>query len=160
MIFLKFSTKELVLQAMIAAVYVAITFAFYSVSFMQEQFRISEILLILVLVHPKNMVGLTLGTVLANALSPVGILDVIVGSFASYLSMQLMVKLKNKWLKYLMPALVNGIIIAIMLKVVFDLPLIALMISVFASEFVVTFIPWVIFGSKIVENDKIREFFA
>src|SRR5690554_1067129 len=99
---------------MIAAVYVAITFAFYSVSFMQEQFRISEILLILVLVHPKNMVGLTLGTVLANALSPVGILDVIVGSFASYLSMQLMVKLKNKWLKYLMPALVNGIIIAIM----------------------------------------------
>ncbi|NLW15329.1 MAG: QueT transporter family protein [Erysipelothrix sp.] len=157
---MKFSTKELVLQAMIASMYVVITFLFQSVSFGAEQFRAAEFLLILVLVHPKNMVGIILGTLIANLFSTVGIVDVAVGTFATYLALVLMTKLKGKWLKYLMPAVVNGVIIAIMLNVVFDLPLVITMFTVFGSELIVTMVPWLIIGDKLIENPKIKEIFG
>ncbi len=157
---MKFNTKELVLQAMIAALYVAITFAFQGVAFGSEQFRASEMLLILVLVHPKNMVGIVLGTLLSNGFSPVGIVDVVVGTFATYLSLVIMTKLKNRWLQYLVPSVINGIIIGLMLNVMFDLPLVITMFTVFASELIVTFVPWGIFGKRITENETIIEFFA
>ncbi|NMB18842.1 MAG: QueT transporter family protein, partial [Erysipelothrix sp.] len=114
------TTKELVLQSIIAAVYVAITFVFQSMSFMPQQFRVSEFMLILVLIHPKNALGIILGTLLANVFSSVGAVDIVVGTFATYLSLKLMVRVQLKWLKYLMPSIINGIIIGIMLYAVLD----------------------------------------
>lgn len=154
------TTKELVLQSIIAAVYVAITFVFQSMSFMPQQFRVSEFMLILVLIHPKNALGIVLGTLLANVFSSVGAVDIVVGTFATYLSLKLMVRVQIKWLKYLMPSIINGIIIGIMLYVVLDFPLIYSAVSVFVSEAVVTFIPWYIIGDKIIKNRRIIEIFG
>lgn len=154
---MKLNTKELVLQAMIAALYMAVTFAFQGVAFGSEQFRASEMLLIVVLINPKNMVGIILGTLLSNGFSPVGIVDVVVGTFATYLALVLMDKVKIKWLSYMMPSIVNGIIIGLMLNVMFDLPLLLTMGSVFASEMIVTFVPWILIGDRIIKNDKIIE---
>ena len=154
------TTKELVLQSIIAAVYVAITFVFQSMSFMPQQFRVSEFMLILVLIHPKNALGIILGTLLANVFSSVGAVDIVVGTFATYLSLKLMVRVQLKWLKYLMPSIINGIIIGIMLYAVLDFPLIYSAVSVFVSEAVVTFIPWFIIGDKIIKNRRIIEIFG
>lgn len=154
------TTKELVLQSIIAAVYVAITFVFQSMSFMPQQFRVSEFMLILVLIHPKNALGIVLGTLLANVFSSVGAVDIVVGTFATYLSLKLMVRVQIKWLKYLMPSIINGIIIGIMLYIVLDFPLIYSAVSVFVSEAVVTFIPWSIIGDKIIKNKRIIEIFG
>lgn len=142
---------------MIAALYMAVTFAFQGVSFGSEQFRASEMLLIVVLINPKNMVGIILGTLLSNGFSPVGIVDVVVGTFATYLALILMNKVKIKWLSYMMPSIVNGIIIGLMLNIMFDLPLLITMGTVFASEMIVTFVPWILIGDRIIKNDKIIE---
>jgi len=154
------TTKELVLQSIIAGVYVAITFVFQSMSFMPQQFRASEFMLILVIIHPKNALGIVLGTLLANVFSSVGAVDIVVGTFATYVSLKLMVRVQLKWLKYLMPSIINGIIIGIMLYVVLDFPLIYSAVSVFVSEAVVTFVPWFIIGDRIIYNERIIDIFG
>ena len=153
-------TNELVLQSMIAATYVAVTFVLQSISFMPEQFRASEFLLILVLIHPKNAVGIVIGTLLANTFSAAGAIDIVVGTFATYAALNIMVRIKHKWLKYLVPSIVNGVIIGLMLAFLFDLPWYYAMTSVFISESIVTFIPWVLLGDRIVKNSKLREMFS
>ena len=154
------TTKELVLQAFIAGLYVALTFAFQSVSFMAEQFRISEFLLILVLVHPKNALGILVGTALANTLSAAGPIDIVVGTFATYVAIQMMIRIKIKEVSYLSPAIANGVIIGIILTVLFELPILYTMGSVFVSEVIVTFVPWVLVGNLILKNETIREIFG
>lgn len=157
---MKNKTNELVLQGLIAASYVAITFVFQSVSFMPQQFRISEILIILVLVHPKNTIGIVIGTLIANIFSSVGPVDIVVGTFATYVSLWLMVRVKIKWLKYLSPAIANGVIVGIMLAIVLDMNVFIAMGSVFVSEVVVTFVPWLLIGDRILKNKGIREMFG
>lgn len=154
------TTKEIALQALIAAVYVAITFVFQSMSFMPQQFRISESMLILVLFNPKHILGLTLGTIIANSFSTVGLIDIAVGSFASYVSLWFMVRLKDKYMKYLAPAVVNGIIVGLMLAIVFELNFVYAMGSVFASEVLVTFVPWVLIGEKVLKNEELKRIFG
>lgn len=157
---MKNKTNELVLQGLIAASYVAITFVFQSMSFMPQQFRISEILIILVLVHPKNTIGIVIGTLIANIFSSVGPVDIVVGTFATYVSLWLMVRVKIKWLKYLSPAIANGVIVGIMLAIVLDMNVFIAMGSVFVSEVVVTFVPWLLIGDRILKNKGIREMFG
>lgn len=157
---MKNKTNELVLQGLIAASYVAITFVFQSMSFMPQQFRISEILIILVLVHPKNTIGIVIGTLIANIFSSVGPVDIVVGTFATYVSLWLMVHVKIKWLKYLSPAIANGVIVGIMLAIVLDMNVFIAMGSVFVSEVVVTFVPWLLIGDRILKNKGIREMFG
>lgn len=157
---MKRATHELALQALIAGLYVAITFVFQGVSFMAEQLRLAEFLLILVLLHHKNMVGILLGTLLANTLSPIGVLDIVVGSFATYAVMWLMVRVEIKWLKYMAPAIGNGVIIGIMLAFVYGLPVFYAMGSVYLSEMIVTFVPWVLIGDKILKNKTIQGIFG
>lgn len=154
---MKNKTNELVLQALIAAAYVALTFVFQSLSFMPSQFRISEFLIIVVLIHSKNTLGIVLGTLIANLLSPIGPLDIVLGTFATYCAIWMMVRLKSKGLKYLAPAIANGVIIGLMLAFVLDMNLWVAMSSVFASEVVVTFVPWILVGDRILKNDGIRE---
>lgn len=160
MIELNFKTKDIALQAMIATSYIVVTFSFQGVSFMAEQFRLSEFLLILVIFSKKNSVGIVLGTLISNMLSPVGVVDVIVGTGATALSCYLMDVIKVRWISYLIPAIVNGVIIGIMLHVVFTLPLIASMISVFVSELVVTFVLWTLVGDVILKNTQLQEIFS
>ena len=152
-------TKELALQSLIAALYVVVTFAMQAFSFGAEQFRISEFLIIVVLFSPKNMKGIIIGTLLANLFSPVGIIDIVVGTSATALACFLMVSVKNRYFSYLMPAVINGVIIGLMLYLVMDLPLVASSVSVFVSELIVTFIPWIIVGNTLLKNDKLREIF-
>ncbi len=157
---MKKTTHELVLQALIASVYVAVTFALQSVSFMPVQFRVSEVMLILVLFNPKHALGLTVGTVIANSFSTVSVIDIVVGSLATYISLWFMIYLKNKKMKYLAPAVFNGIIVGLMLTLVLDLPLLYSMFSVFGSELVVTFVPWILIGDKVLNNDGMKRIFG
>lgn len=67
---LKFSTKRVVLVAIIAALYVVLTIGLAPVSFGPIQFRISEALKVFVLFEPFTAFGIGLGTFLANIASP------------------------------------------------------------------------------------------
>lgn len=83
---MKKSVKKIVLTALIAAIYAALTLAVSPISYGPVQFRISEALIMLVAFTPLAVPGLTLGCVLANLMSPYGIIDILLGSSATFLA--------------------------------------------------------------------------
>ena len=66
----KMYLKDLIFQALIGAIYVVLVLVLIPISFGQVQFRIAEALLVLVFFNKKNMIGLLLGTFVANLFSP------------------------------------------------------------------------------------------
>ena len=90
--------KTICYNAIVAALYVALVYLFYFMSFEAVQFRIAEILIFLVLINKKYTIGITLGCFIANILGPFGIIDAVVGSFATLLSCILIVICKKAWL--------------------------------------------------------------
>ncbi len=97
-------------QALTAAAYAALTWALPALSYGPIQFRISEVMTLLAFFNPQYIVGLTLGCALANMFSALGVVDVVVGTFASFLALYTMSKIKNIWVASLMPAVFSVII--------------------------------------------------
>ena len=77
------SVRRLTFAALIAASYAVITILTASFAYGPIQFRIAEALCILPFFMPFTTWGLFVGCILANLLSPVGIMDVIFGSLAT-----------------------------------------------------------------------------
>lgn len=121
---------RLVLSAVIAALYVALTLVqemiFPTSASMAVQFRVSEALTVLSLFTPAAIPGLTVGCFVAN-FSVLGALptDIILGSLASFLACFFMYRLKDMtvkgfpFLSLLMPALFNGVIIGAEIEIFF-----------------------------------------
>jgi uncharacterized membrane protein len=82
-----------------------------------SQFRISEALNLLVFFNPTYTIGLTLGCFLANIMSTVGPLDMVLGTSATLISCLIIVFLskliKNLFVASLIPTIVNAIIVPI-----------------------------------------------
>ena len=64
------TTRRVVLISMVAALYVVLTIGIAPLSFGPVQFRVSEVLKILVLFDPFLALGIGIGTFLANLTSP------------------------------------------------------------------------------------------
>ena len=138
-------TKRIVLTAVIAALYAVTTLVIAPLSFGNYQFRISEVLVLLALFDPLYIGGLTLGCFIANMLGPNGIMDVIFGTIATFISV-LAVYYTPKVIKNsksaliidsLWPTIINGIIVGGMLSYLYALPLILTVFQVALGEFVV-----------------------
>ncbi len=137
----KFSVLDLSRQAIIAAIYVVLVFAFQWISFQDIQFRVAELLLLLVFFDKKSVVGLTLGVVIANLFSPMLAYDMTFGVAATLLTLASLVLLR-KWpfIALVFPAIFNGLLVGYSLYLAFDLPFIASAISVAIGEFTVTYL--------------------
>ena len=155
----RFTLKDLILQALVAGIYVALTLVFSSISYGDIQFRIAEVLIILVLFNPKFAIGILVGTLLANINSTLGPIDWICGTLASAISIVLMLKLykKSVALALLAPAAVNGVIVAWMLYVVLQLPILYSIATVFFGEFVVVFIGGGLLYQSLSNNQGFRK---
>lgn len=79
-------TKSLVRMAVIAALYAGLTYAVLPLSFGAVQFRLSEALLILAAYSGSAVPGVALGCLLANIASPLGPIDMAVGTLATLLA--------------------------------------------------------------------------
>ena len=79
-------TKRIVITAAIAALYAVTTLVIAPLSFGSYQFRISEVLVLLALFDPLYIGGLTLGCFIANMLGPNGMMDIIFGTIATFIS--------------------------------------------------------------------------
>ena len=77
------SVRRLTFAALIAAVYAVVTMLTASFAYGPVQFRIAEALCILPFFLPFTTWGLFVGCILANLMSPVGVLDVVFGSLAT-----------------------------------------------------------------------------
>lgn len=114
---MKFSTKKIAIAAIIAAIYAVITVVIAPLSYGMMQLRFSEALTILPVFTPVAIHGLFVGCLIANLLSPVGVVDVIFGSLASLISAIGTYKLRNNmWLAPLPPVVVNAVVVGVMLK--------------------------------------------
>lgn len=122
---------KLVLCAMIAAVYAVVSLALAPISFGNIQIRIAEALTLLPVLFPEAIGAVTLGCAITNAvgtmmgINPLGILDVFIGTGATFLAAVCTYKLRKKLLfgqpilSMLMPVLFNGLIIGAELAFVY-----------------------------------------
>ena len=111
----KFTTRDLTLAAIVAALYTALTLLFPGQSYGYTQLRVSEALTVLPFLFPAAAPGLAVGCLIANLLSPYGPIDIVCGTFATALAAFLTMKMPNKWLAPLPPVLSNGIFVGGML---------------------------------------------
>jgi len=135
-----FTTRNLALNAMVAALYAVLTLFLPMLSYGAWQCRLSEALTLLPMIFPASIPGLTVGCLIANLLSPVGALDVVVGTFATLIAAIGTYKLASKpLLAAACPVISNGLIIGIMLSVVGQLPLLLTVLQVAAGEAVAVY---------------------
>lgn len=79
-------TKRLCRAGIIAALYVALTYAFAPLAFGPLQIRPAEALCILALIYPEAIPALWVGCMLSNLASPFLIYDVFIGAIATLLA--------------------------------------------------------------------------
>ena len=125
------TSNSLVLSAMIAALYVVLSFVSnaFGLASGAIQIRISEALTILPFFTPAAIPGVTIGCLLFNLLSGAAILDVIFGAIATLLGALLTYVIgkqakKIKWMRFLLPIppiLSNAFIVPWVLKTAYGL---------------------------------------
>lgn len=121
----KLSVRFLTESAVIAALYAAATYlsAAFSLAYGPVQFRLSEALTVLSTLTPAAIPGLTIGCIIGNISSPMGIWDVLFGSAATLLGavtgrvtgrMLRNVQIKKlPVLSSLMPVIFNAVIVGL-----------------------------------------------
>ncbi len=124
--------------AMIAAVYVVLTFVFAAFSFGEVQVRLAEALTILPVFTPAAIPGLFVGCLLGNLLGGGILPDMIFGSLATFLGAFGTYALRHgsRFLAPLPPILANTIVVPLVLRYAygFALPLPLLMLNVGLGE--------------------------
>lgn len=153
--------KDFLKQSMIAAIYVVLVFILRFASFDLIQFRVAEVLMILILFDKKSIIGLTIGCFVANLLGNANIFDVIFGSLATTLAGILMyMTRKHILLSLVWPAVINGLVVGVILTYAYQLaPLYYSIPSVFVGEAVVMFALGLPIYLSLKDNEHFLEFF-
>lgn len=120
--------------AAIAAIYVVLTLVFAPISYGEVQVRVSEALTILPFFTPAAIPGLFIGCIIANATGGSVILDIVFGSIATLIGAFGTYKLrKNRWLAPLPPIIANTVIVPLVLRYGYGVPLPFPMLMVFIA---------------------------
>jgi uncharacterized membrane protein len=138
--------RELALISLISAVYGVGTIAIAPIGYGPIQVRITDAL-IPIGYHKRigkaGVLGVTLGCVIANIISPYGLPDLVIGTLANLLASSFSYLCrdiggyKGKVLATLFPALIIAIFIAgVLLSAIYGAPLVATMAAVTAGELV------------------------
>lgn len=125
-IFMK-NTNYFVQAAVIAAAYAALTLLLAPISFGPMQVRASEALIVLAYFTPAAVPGLTVGCFISNCAgaalgTSLGIMDVVVGTSATFISALMAARIKNKWLVPLPSVAINAFLVAWTLNVMLNVP--------------------------------------
>lgn len=109
----KWSTKDLTLAAMVAALYAVMGYFgnIFGLTFGPLNFRFAEALTVLPFLFPAATPGLFVGCVIVNLLSPYGPMDVVVGSAATLIAAIWTGKVRNRWLAPLPPVICNTVMV-------------------------------------------------
>ena len=134
----KEKTLLLCQSAIIAALYVALTFVFAPISFGVVQVRIAEALTILPIFTPAGISGLTVGCLLGNFLGGGVPMDVLFGTLATLLGAigTYLLRKKHPLLGTIPPIVANTLIIPFVLKYAYgeSLSIPIIMLTVGAGE--------------------------
>ncbi len=124
--------------AMIAAIYVALTYVFAPISFSEIQVRIAEALTILPVFTPAAVPGLFIGCLIGNTIGGAVLPDIIFGSLATLIGAFFTRMLRNRspFLAPIPPILSNTLIVPFVLRFAYgiDLPIPLMMLTVCLGE--------------------------
>ncbi len=137
------TVQFLVHAAIIAAIYATLTLALSPFSYGPFQLRVSEALTILPAFTPAAIPGLFVGCLISNVFSPVGMIDLVLGSATTLVAAFFSYKLrKNIWLVPLPQVIGNGVVIGLMLKYAYgwDVPAYVSIGWVALSEFAACYV--------------------
>ncbi len=162
------STRTLVINAMLAALYIVLTVASSPIAYGGVQFRISEILILLAFFNSDYVIGIAVGTFIANYIGPFGLPDAVFGTLVSIVAMLLIAltakvigrKLSSLFIGSLFPVVLNGLYVAIIIIVIDKLPwnnLMPIAVSVAIGEFVVVSVIGVIAFWSLQKNSVFKE---
>ncbi len=113
MIKIKLTVKDITSNAILAALYIAITLLSIPISYGEIQFRISEILVLLVFFKKKYTYGICLGTLIANFGSTLSYWDVLFGTLATLLACVCIMFSKHLLVSLIFPVIFNGIVVGL-----------------------------------------------
>ena len=126
--------------AMIAAIYVVLTYVFAPFSFGEVQIRIAEALTILPVFTPAAIPGLFVGCIVGNILGGAILPDIIFGSIATLIGAFFTYQLRNenRFLAPLPPIIANTVIVPFVLRYGYGvaLPIPFMMLTVGVGEVV------------------------
>ncbi|WP_152656008.1 QueT transporter family protein [Oceanobacillus sp. CFH 90083] len=155
--------RTLVINGIIAALYVAVSLLVSPVAFGAIQFRISEMFNHLIIFDKRYFFGITIGVFAANLFSMAGGLDLLFGTAHTAISLGMIIFLK-KYIKntltlFFLNTLIfsfNMFIIAFMLNIALHLPFLLTWLTTGISEFIVLLIGIPIFYTlyKRIHFDK------
>ena len=113
----KFDTRQITLAAAVAVLYALLTYfgSIFGLTYGPVQFRFAEALCVLPFLFPTAAPGLFVGCLIANLLSPYGLVDVVCGSAATLIAALITARVRHRWLAPLPAVLSNGVIIGAML---------------------------------------------
>lgn len=107
----RFSTRQMTLAALIAAIYAVLTLFLPIPQYGEVQFRVAEAMTLLPFLFPAAIPGLTLGCFIANLFGSPMVLDWLVGTFATLLAALWTSKLKHRWMAPIPPILCNALLV-------------------------------------------------
>lgn len=142
----------LVINAMIAAIYAVLTILISPIAYGAIQMRLTEIIVLLACFNKKFIPGLTIGCLLANLASPMGMYDIFFGTLATLIACIGMYMAKNLFIGAFIGGVVNGLLVGLELYLALSLPFMINAFYVFVGEFVVLLIGAVIF--KVIERNE------
>ncbi|WP_082193372.1 QueT transporter family protein [Bacillus rubiinfantis] len=157
--------RGIVVNGIIAALYIAVSAVIAPFGFSQIQFRVSEMFNHLVVFNKKYLFGIILGVFLTNLFfSPMKAYDLIFGVGQSLIALAITILcarvFKNLWTRMIVNTLVftfTMFLIAIELNLAFGLPFLFTWMTTAVGEFVVMAVgmPIMYFINKRVHFDKI-----
>lgn len=142
-------------SAIIAALYVALTWILAPISYGSIQFRISEALVLLVLLNKKYAVAILIGTFISNTTSSLGYYDMLFGTLATLLAIIPMLFIKKPYLGAIFPVISNAIIVSIELLIVFEINFWFSFVAVGIGEAVVLYLIGIPFIHFLAKNEAL-----
>lgn len=154
---MNFKLKNILRNAVYAALYVALCYVFQPISFAAVQVRIAEALCILPLFDDMAIISISIGCFLSNLLFS-GIIDAVFGTLATFIGLLCIkfIKIDNFFLKMLPTILSNAIIIPFVLRIAFGeaMPLWLLALSIAAGEIIAVYVLGFILYNILSKNHK------
>lgn len=153
--------KELAKIAMVSGLYVALTLVLSPFSFGALQFRLSEMFNHLAIFNKRNILAVTFGCVIANMFSPLGIIDILVGSISTLLMTTTIYfvtkKIENLKVKLFVSSLISIVFmfpIALELNYIFKVPVLYTFLVSGIGEFISMLV-----GAVVIYNvNKVIDF--
>jgi uncharacterized membrane protein len=152
-----FHPRRLAIAGMTAALYIALTLGFAPLAYKSIQFRFAEILNLMAFIDPIYGAGVVLGCFVSNIFSPLGPIDMVVGTLGTLIAVFAITRTKHLFIASLWPMFAN-VLVAIELTVLFHSPLWFNIATVWIGEFVVvTCLGYPLFR-LLIRNEKLMAF--